>query len=233
MCNFALAFFTNTSIGKCRVDGWGRIYRKGVYQRFVLWLLKVSQTLNLLSKTKQRVDVRMVCLYAPSMFVSSTWRATIFITAWALRVARQTIGAMRDALSSETSNRYSTRAFFVQIKKPNHNETCWGCCKCIVSFRNGRAISTVEQQAAHWQSDKGRTWKTGTNRQLVCTKVVLRPIQCLQTVQAVYNRHWVTGKSLTNIAVWLLWTLQEHIIGTNRHRSVAAQASVLFNPLQR
>ena len=32
--------------------------------------------------------------------------------AWALRVARQTIGAMRDALSSETSNRYSTRAFF-------------------------------------------------------------------------------------------------------------------------
>ena len=77
--------------------------------------------------------------------------------AWALRVARQTIGAMRDALSSETSNRYSTRAFFVQIKKPNHNKTCWGCCKCKVSFRNGRAISTVEQQAAHWQSDKGRT----------------------------------------------------------------------------
>ena len=55
----------------------------------------------------------MVCLYAPSMFVSSTWRATIYITAWALRVARQTIGAMRDALSSETSNRYSTRAFFL------------------------------------------------------------------------------------------------------------------------
>ena len=27
--------------------------------------------------------------------------------------------------------------------------------------------------------------------------------------------------------------LSEHIIGTNRHRSVAAQASVLFNPLQR
>ena len=47
--------------------------------------------------------------------------------------------------------------FFVQIKKPNHNKTCWGCCKCKVSFRNGRAISTVEQQAAHWQSDKGRT----------------------------------------------------------------------------
>ena len=162
-----------------------------------------------------------------------TWRVTIFITAWALRVARQTIGAMRDALSSETSNRYSTRAFFVQIKKPNHNKTCWGCCKCKVSFRNGRAISTVEQQAAHWQSDKGRTWKTGTNRQLVCTKVVLRPIQCLQTVQAIYNRHWVTGKGLANIAVWLLWTLQEHIIGTNRHRNVAAQASVLFNPLQR
>lgn len=25
MCNFAPAFFTNTSIGKCRVDGWGSL----------------------------------------------------------------------------------------------------------------------------------------------------------------------------------------------------------------
>ncbi len=38
-------------------------------------------------------------------------RIVICIIAWALRVARLTIGAMRDALSSGTSNRYSTRAF--------------------------------------------------------------------------------------------------------------------------
>ena len=28
MCNFALAFFTITSIGKCRVDGWGAYTEK-------------------------------------------------------------------------------------------------------------------------------------------------------------------------------------------------------------
>ena len=41
-------------------------------------------------------------------------RGTLYsIKAWALHVARQTIGAMRDALSSETSSRYSTRASFL------------------------------------------------------------------------------------------------------------------------
>lgn len=153
---------------------------------------------DLLSKTRQRVDVRMVCLYAPSMFGSSTWKATIYITAWALRVARQTIGAMRDALSSETSNRYSTRAFFCAKQKSKTTETCRGCCKYIVSFRNGRATSTIAKQATYWQPDKERTWKTGTNSELVCTKIMLWPFKCVQVVQAFHNRHRVVVKNIAN-----------------------------------
>ena len=114
MCNFALAFVHKRQHRKMQ-SGWaGAHIQKRRLSTLCSLTARSLANSDLLSKTRQRVDVRMVCLYAPSMFGSSTWKATIYITAWALRVARQTIGAMRDALSSETSNRYSTRAFFVQ-----------------------------------------------------------------------------------------------------------------------
>ena len=95
-------------------SGWvGTHLRKRRLSALCSLAARSLASLNLLSKAKQRVDVRMVCLYAPSLivYIDDMKKFVICTIAWALRVARLTIGAMRDALSSGTSNRYSTRAF--------------------------------------------------------------------------------------------------------------------------
>ena len=184
--------------------------------------------LNLLSKIKQRVDAPLMCLYASSMFIVSKHEDNhIYIKAWALHVARQTIGAMRDALSSETSNRYSTRASFCIMPDIWLYIMLVGCCKT-----GWKAVMYEQQNKKRQRLHIGSLIKAELERQERTVSWFARKLSCDRSnVYKLFKRSTVDTELLLRVSSVLNYNFFEvytdEANGIIGHRSVDSPASAI------